>query len=813
MRFVPANAFVTETLAAIRSLRRAPLVSGSAILCIALGIGSTAAISSAISRALLQPLPFREPERLVTVYRTTPHFDTGPFSPANYSDLARETHQLEGLAAMAPTTALLQLTDEAAQVSVKRVTGSLFPLLGVRALRGRMLTADDDRAGAAQVVVIGEELWRERFGGDASLVGKTIRLDGKESMVVGIAPRGLGIPHGSQVFRSQVWTPMQFTPDEMSQRRSSFLSVLGRLAPNATAESAHAELVRLFDDIVAANPVLRGDQVRALPLVGEGERTVRKPLLLMFGAVCMVLLIAATNVASLLLARAVQRRRELAIRSALGGTRGQLMRPVLSESLVMTAIGLLAGLTLAWVGVRTIGALAAVRLPQLAGLSVDYRVIAFAVSLAVVVAVCCGGLPAWRSSAVDPQDSLRDGRGGGTSRAHHRVLRSLVVAEVSLSLVLLVGAGLVIKGFEALIDRDPGFDPQPILTLQTTISPQRYPDGNTVQRFLEPALEKIRTIPGVDAAASISLIPYDNWGWNFNIRYEGQPGDDPTRLPMAENRVATPEFFQVTKQKLVSGRLIGPQDDGRRESPTVVVVNQALVRRDFPGKDPIGKRFYYTSDTSFATIVGVVTDIRNFGPVEEPHPEVYSPFRQTGQGSSNFAIMVRVRRGNPADFVGQVRAAIRSVDQQAAITDVKTMPEVMALSTGRARFYLSLLSVFAVVALVLAVSGIYGVLSYAVAQRTREFGIRSALGSTAGTTLRLVTREGLQLIGLGVAIGLMGSFAVTRLLSAMLYGVSPLDRATWAITTIVLVAIGLFAALIPAFRAARADPLLAIRSD
>ena len=809
---MPAPAFVTELLAAVRSLRRAPLVSGSAIVCIALGIGSTAAISSAISRALLQPLPFREPERLVTVYRTTPHFDTGPFSPANYSDLAHETRQLEGLAAITPTTALLQLTDEAAQVSVKRVTGNLFPLLGVRALRGRMLTADDDRAGTPQVVVIGEELWHERFGGDASLVGKVVRLDGQAYTVVGIAPRGMGIPHGSQVLRSQVWTPMRFSPSELSQRRSNYLLALGRLAPGATVQSAHAELVRIFDGVVAANPVLRGEQVRALALVGEGVRSVRTPLLLMFGAVCMVLLIAATNVASLLLARSVQRRRELAIRSALGGTRGQLMRSVLSESLVMTAIGFLAGLALAWIGVRTIGSVAAVRLPQLAGLSVDYRVIAFAVALAVAVAVCCGGLPAWRSSAVDPQDSLRDGRGGGTSRAHHRVLRTLVVAEVSLSLVLLLGAGLVIKGFAALIGRDPGFDPEPILTLQTTISPQRYPDGNTVQRFLEPALEKIRAIPGVDAAGSISVIPYDNWGWNFNIRYEGQPGDDPSRLPIAENRVATPEFFQVTKQKLVAGRLIGPQDDGRRESPTVVVVNQALVRRDFPGKDPIGRRFYY-GDTTFATIVGVVTDIRNFGPVEEAHPEVYNPYRQTGQGSSNFPIMIRVRRGNPTDLVAQARAAIRSVDQQVAITDVRTMPEVMALSTGRARFYLTLLSVFAAVALVLAVSGIYGVLSYAVAQRTREFGIRSALGSTAGTTLRLVTSEGLRLIGLGVAIGLIASFAVTRLLSAMLYGVSPLDRATWATTTVVLVTIALLATLLPAYRAARADPLLAIRSD
>ena len=809
---MPTSSFATEILAAARALRRAPVVSGSAILCIALGIGSTAAISSAISRALLQPLPFREPERLVTVYRTTPHFNTGPFSPPNYADLARETRQLEGLAAITPTTSLLELTDEAAQVTVKRVTGNLFPVLGVRALRGRMLTVDDDRPAAPQVVVIGEELWHERFGGDPSIIDKPVRLDGQAYTVVGIAPRGMGIPHGAQVIRSQVWVPMRFSPSELAQRRNNYLYALGRLAPGATLQSAHAELVRLFDGIVAANPVLRGEQVRALSLTGEGVRSVRRPLLLVFGAVCMVLLIAATNVASLLLARAVQRRRELAIRSALGGTRRQLMRPVLSESLVMTAVGFLAGLALAWAGVRTIGVLAAARLPQLLGLSVDYRVIAFAVTLAVLVALVCGGLPAWRSAAVDPQDALRDGRGGGTSRAHHRVLRGLVVAEVALSLMLLLGAGLVLKGFDTLMSKDPGFDPEPILTLQATISPQRYPDGNTVERFLEPALEKVRAVPGVDAAASISLIPYDNWGWNFNIRYEGQSADDQTRLPMTENRVATPEFFAVTRQRLIAGRLLGPQDDGRPQSPAVVVVNQALVRRDFSGKDPIGKRFH-TSDTSFATIVGVVSDIRNFGPVEDPHAEVYRPFRQAGQGSSNFAIMVRAHRGNPTELASAIRSAIRSVDQQVAITDVRTMPEVMALSTGRARFYLTLLSVFAAVALVLAVAGIYGVLSYAVAQRTREFGIRTALGSTTGMTLALVTREGLQLIGVGIAIGLVGSIGATRLLVAMLYGVSPLDRGTWAATTITLVIVGLLATLLPALRASRADPLLAIRSD
>jgi predicted permease len=443
---------------------------------------------------------------------------------------------------------------------------------------------------------------------------------------------------------------------------------------------------------------------------------------------------------------------------------------------------------------------------------VDYRVIAFAIVLSGLVALLCGGLPAWRSAAVDPQDALRDGRGGGTSRAHQRVLQSLVVAEVGLSLVLLLGAGLVLKGFTTLMAKDPGFDPEPIMTLQATISPDRYPDGNTVQRFLEPVIEKIRAIPGVDAAGSISLIPYDNWGWNFPIRYEGQSGEDQTRLPITENRVTTPEFFQVTKQRLISGRLLDPQDDGRQGPPSVVVVNQALVRRDFAGKDPLGKRFH-DSDTTFSTIVGVVSDIRNFGPIEDPRPEVYRAYRQAGQGTSNFALMVRARRGNPADLMPAIRAAVRAVDQQVAITDVRTMPEVMSLSTGRARFYLTLLAVFAGVAVVLAVAGIYGVLSYAVAQRTREFGIRTALGSTPGTTLALVASDGLRLIGIGVALGLVGSLGATRLLTAMLYGVSPLDRSTWVLTTVILVAVGLLATLLPAFRATRADPLLVIRSD
>ena len=803
---------VTEIRGAVRGLRHTPTVALSAVLCIALGLGSAAAILSAIDRALLQPLPFADPARLVTVYRTTPQFNTGPFSAPNYGDLARQSRRIEALAAITPAGGLLALPDESVQADVKRVTGNLFPMLGVRAVRGRLLLPDDDAPDREPVVVLDEELWRERFGGDPAIVGRIVRLDGRPHTVVGIAPRGLGIPHGSQVVRAQLWVPMRFTDGQLAARRSNFLWVMGRLAPGATAASAHAELAQLFDGIVAAHPELRGEGVRVLPLQAEGVRSVRTPLLLLFGAVGFVLLIAATNVASLLLARGVQRGRELAVRTALGGTRAQVMRPVLVESLVLTAAGLALGLGLAWAGVRTIGALAAERLPQLAGLTVDGRVVAFAVALSVVVALFCGVVPAWRSTAVEPQDALRSGRGGGTSRAHHRLLGALVVSEVALSLMLLIGAGLVLKGFAQVLRQDPGFDAERVLTLKATVSAEQYPDGSAVRRFAEPALAAIRRAPGVEAAAAISLLPYENWGWNFNVRYEGQSADDPTQRPLVENRVVTPEFFRVTGQRLRAGRLLTAGDDERPSAPAVVVVNEALAKRDFGGTPPIGTRFH-TSDTTFATIVGVVSDIRNFGPYQDPQPEVYWQFRQSGQGTSSFPIMVRVRRGDPMAVAASVRSAIRSVDAGAAITELQPMTELMSRSVGGPRFYLTLLSTFAAVALVLAVSGIYGVLSYAVAQRTREFGIRTALGSTALRLLALVASQGMALVLLGIAIGLAGGAAVTRLMRSLLLGVSPLDATAWTLATAALAMAGLLAALLPAWRAARADPLVAMRVE
>jgi predicted permease len=343
------------------------------------------------------------------------------------------------------------------------------------------------------------------------------------------------------------------------------------------------------------------------------------------------------------------------------------------------------------------------------------------------------------------------------------------------------------------------------------VSPARYQDGAAVSRFLEPAVAAIEQIPGVDHAGSISLLPYDNWGWNFNIRYEGQSAEDQTRLPIVENRVVTPGFFAATGQRLARGRLLTPSDDERPEAPLVVVVNEALVRRDFPGLDPIGKRIHW-GDTRFVTIVGVVSDIRNFGPFIEPRPEVYWTFRQQG-GWTTFPIVVRARGVDPVSLAGPVRAAIRGVDPEAAITRVLPMQELIADSVGQPKFYLTLLGVFAVVAVLLAVAGVYGVLSYVVAQRSREFGIRSALGSTPQRLVTLVAGQGMQLVGIGLALGLVGSFGATRLLGSLLYGVSALDVPTWGLAVVTLALVGLLATLVPAIRSSRVEPVTVMRDE
>ena len=803
-----------ELRTAARSLARSPAMTLSALVCLGLGIGGTTAVASAISRALIQPLPMRDADRLVAVHRITPQTGpkgTWPESPGNYADLARESRSVQSLSAISSGSALVNLGTETVEASELFVTGGLFPMLGSRAELGRLIGPADDRLDAPLVAVLSNEFWREKFHAEPSIVGRTVDIDGTPATIAGILPPRFRIPHGGNMLEADVWMPIRFTPQQLSKRGNNYLLMLARLTDGATPASAQTELRSLFARLVAQYPQLKDENLRVAPLVAESAGTVREPLLLLFGAVCMVLLIAATNVAALLLARGVQRQREMAVRTALGAARWDVMRPAITESLMLGALGAVAGFGLAALGVRTIGALAARQMPQLAGLGVDWRVIAFGVAIALVVSLACGAAPAWRNTTIDPQDALRGGRGGGKGREQHRALRALAVLEIALSLVLLIGAGLTLRAFAGLLDKNPGFETEHVLTFTATVAGARYPNGTAARRFLDPALDAVRAVPGVQSAGAINLVPYVNWGWNGNIRYEGASADDQTRWPLVEQRTVTPDFFTVTGQRLLNGRLLRPNDDDAATSPQVVVVNEALAKRDYHGQDPVGRRFYI-GDTAKATIVGVVSDIRNVGPFSDPAPEMYWTYLQGGNDDSRFPIMMRTR-GGPKDVIAAVRRAIHGIDATAAVSDIATMPEVIEKSLGRPRFFMTMLGAFAVIALALTIAGLYGVLSYAVAQRTRELGIRVALGSSPGGLVRLVTQEGVMLVAIGVAVGFAASIAVTRVMRSILYGVSPVDASAWVLAVACLVVPTVLATVVPALRASRADPTAAMRVE
>ena len=797
-----AKVTLADVRGGMRGLIRAPSITVYALVCLALGTGAMTAVFSAIDRALIQPLPFTHARELVTVYRSEHDIHTGPLSAPNYLDLARSLRQLRDLAVMDLGSGLVLLPTESARLTVIRASGNLFPALGVSASHGRLLDSAD-AATDAPVALLSQELFRSRFGGDTSLLGRTIDLDGRPRTVVGVLPPAFRVPHGDRELDADIWIPLVFNRDELASRGSTYLNALGRLAPGATAAGAQRELADRMADIARTFPQFREETMVAVPMQADGVARVRAPLLLLFGAVCLVLLVATSNVVCLLLARGVHRQQEYAIRSALGASRWAIVRPVLVESIALAVGGVALGVALAWISIRALGVHVSDDLPQLANVFVGIRAIPFALALSGVVAGLAGALPAWRGTRVAPQDALRGGRSGGANPSTRRAFATLVIAEVALSLILVIGAGLVLKSFNRLLSRDPGFDPSSVLTLETAISPVAYADTAIVQRFLDPAIAAIARIPGVDAVGSMSALPFRTWGMNMRVRYEGQPNDFPTRWPVAETRFVTPGFFQVTRQRLLEGRLLRDGD-----SATVVVANQALAKRDFPGQDALGKRFYVT-DTQLVTIVGIVSDIRNFGPIEEARPEFYF----VPEAASVYNLMVRVHRGDPLSVSASVATAIRSVDPRAAVTRVMPMRDVILDSVRRQRFFLVSIGLFAAIAVVLAVAGLHGVLSYAVAQRTRELGVRTALGSTPLRTVAFIANGGFRLILVGIACGLAGSALVTRVLQASLYGLDPLDGPTWLLATISLAALGLLATLIPSLRAAAVDPITAMRAE
>ncbi|HEX9944661.1 MAG TPA: ABC transporter permease [Thermoanaerobaculia bacterium] len=791
----------------LRSLLRSPGFAAVAILCLALGIGANAALFSVLNAVLLRPLPFAEPDRLVRIYEQLKGRGRGSVSLPSFRDWAEQSTGFEQLAAYQMASRNLQRTGDPERIQAVEATPNLFSLLGVRPLFGRVFAAGTDGPGKARVAVVSEELWRTRLGGDPSLVGSAIRLEGVPYTVIGVMPASFDFPAGGD--STDVWLLFEPAPEMASSWDSRFLAVIGRLKPGVTLEQATTQLATVAARIEKEHPAEQtGRSVLVQPLRETLVGQVRPALLILFGAVGLVLLIACANVANLLLARAAVRQREVAIRLAVGASRARLVRQFLLESLVLSFAGTALGLLFARWSLDALAPLAKGALPVYKEFPLDGRVFGFLLVVALLSALAFGIVPALQSSRGYAQGGLTKAGGRTTEGRLQRFRSALVIVEIAVSLILLVGAGLLLRGFLTLSSTEPGLVAEKVLTGHLSV-----PDGQlkgSTPRLFRPALEKIRAIPGVRSAALISMLPIQNAWMNGRFVIEGRPDPQPGQEPVAELRIASPGLFQSLGIPILKGRDF-TESDGEA-GPPAAIVNEALVRKYFPREAPLGQRLRFSGETF--TIVGVVGSVRQAGLDNDPLAEIYFPYAAPDAMESLGDAVLVIRTAVPPEGVtAGVRAAVTSVDPALPIYNVLTMQQVIEKSLAGRRLNLWLLAIFAGMALVLSAAGLYGVISYVVAQRTREIGVRIALGAQTRDVIGLVMRQGLALTSAGIVLGLLGAFAFTRVLGNLLYGVSARDPLTHVVLAAVLGMVALLATWLPARRVSRVDPILAIRAE
>lgn len=798
---------------AVRTLRKSPGFAAVAVLTLALGIGATTAIFSAVNGVLLRPLPYPDADRLTVLWLNNQReqIERDVTSYPLYLDW-RESASYEALAGYTGTVGTFTGEGDAEQYVGAWVTGNFFRVLQVRPGRGRVIAEEHAQAGNHQVVVLSHGLWARRHGADPGVVGRSVMINGIPREVIGVAPRGFSYPDGADF-----WMPI--APDAegwqqaTSERGSLWLSVIGRLRPGVSVEAASAELNGIMSRLAAEGLTDEGNGVFIEPLRDTIVGHVRPALLILLGAVGFVLLIACANVASLLLARGAARRRELAVRTAMGATGGRLARQALTESLVLGAAGGLAGLLVAVLGTAGLIAVSPPDLPRLEGVRVDGVVVAFATLVALVTGLIFGLAPALQARDAGVAAALRDADRSGSGAGLARMRPALVIVEVALALVLLVGAGLLLRSFAALQVVDPGFETERVLSFRVTASAARYPEPEQVRQFQAALLERLDAVPGVEAATGITTLFLSRLPNMSNIAVEGQPQAGETDpVTSVTNDFVDPAFFATMGMPILRGRGFEPADVP--DAPQVVIVNEAFVRRFLAGEDPLGRRFTRgdpeNPEAVWQTIVGVVADSRRSGLVEPVRPEAYRPITQVAPRS--LEVLVRTA-GPPVAAVRPARAILRELDPDMAMARIRTIEAAMAEAVATRRFVMLLLAGFAALAVALAAIGVYGVLAYVVGRRTRELGIRMALGADRRAVLGLVLRQALRHVLPGVALGFAGALALTRLLRSQLFGVSATDPLTFAGVTTLLVAVALLASWIPARRAAAVDPMEALRHE
>jgi putative ABC transport system permease protein len=798
-----------------RMLLKNPGFTLIAIITLALGIGANSAIFSVVDAVLLRPLLYEDPNRLMALWakNDTRGLTQRPLSYPNFVDWREQNQVFEYLAAVRQESFSLTDGDEPERVSGVRVTTDILPLLGVRPLHGRDFLPEEARPEKAQVALIGYGLWQRRYGGDPDLIGQAMTLDNTPHTIIGVLPDwlkhpGLPIPATG----AEVWIP--FVPLSNEQNRSfANIRIIGRMRPDVTLSQAEADMQvvaeRLEQQYPNDNTNLR---VEMKSLHEELTGRVRLALLILLGAVAVVLLIACVNVANLLLARASVRKKEMAIRSALGAGRWRLLRQSLTECLLLSLAGGLAGLLLAYAGVNWLTKMNAGNLPRTDGIGVNWQVLLFTLGVSVLTGVVFGLVPALQSSRLNLTEALKDGHKGTAGGVHNRRwLGGLVVTEVALALILLSGAGLLIRSFRHVSETDPSFNPERLLTLSVPLPLTGYETQQKQALFYERTLEKINALPGVESAACVSRVPLVGMATAI-FTAQGNPMTPGTE-PNADYRTVSPTYFRTAGVPLLAGREFTEQDnDG---APDAIIVNEELARLFFPGESAVGKRLQLALErTRFREIVGVVGNAKLAGLDAKVDPAIYVPFHQNTwpHALRNSSLVVRTTV-EPHSLTQAIRGELRSIDPALPVTQVRTMEEIIHDSMAQRRFSMSLLLVFAAVAAALSAVGIYGVMSYGVTQRSHELGVRVALGAGRADILRMVMGGGARLTLLGVMIGTAGAVAVTRLMSGLLYEVSATDPLTLGVVALLLAGVSLLACYVPARRATKVDPMTALRSE
>ena len=800
----------------VRGLLKHPGFTAIVVLTLALGIGASTAIFSVVDSVLLRRLPYRTPERIVAIQELNPDGKRIQITSANFFDWRAQQTVFEHLAAIKTTTTNLALSDHAERLDLAQTNANFFDVFGITPAYGRLFISADEQAGHEPVVVVSHTLWQRRFGADPALVGKPITLDGRNYTVIGIAPPGFQYPD-----KTEVWVPplrllpeLYLDQDVTQSRRMGYLAAVALLKPGVSIQQAASEMETITARLRQQYPDTNNRRFnRVLSLHEHLVGDTNKLLWLLLGAVTFVLLIGCANVANLLLASGAARQKEMAIRTALGASRLRVMRQLFTESTILALTGGAVGLLIAYWGLAGITKLLPADFPRLNEIHMDLRVLAFTFAASVLTGILFGLAPALQISRSDVQESIREtGRGASGSLRQTKFRQALIVVEVALSVVLLAGAGLLFRSFMRLQSVETGFKSEQVLTARLTPSGTNFAQPADYVKFYNQVLEKLSTVPGVQDAGFINTLPLDK-GPTSGFRVEGRPITTPDKWPSVNYRSVTPNYFRAMGIPVVQGRAYTDRDDAN--APAVMVVNQQLVHEVFPDENPIGKRITFggtdpKGQPFWFEIVGVVANVRSLELREEPMAELYFSSLQDYWPAMSLVVRSSVE---PASLGASVREVVNEVDKSVPVSNLKTMDHVVSESITQPRFNLFLLALFGTVAMLLSAAGIYGVTAYTVTQRTHELGIRMALGAQVRDVLKIILGKGMAVIGVGLVIGLASAIALMRLLRSLLFGVGENDPLTFVVITVGLLFVALLACYIPARRATKVDPLVALRTD